>query len=59
MLEFDLVNAWLSPIAKMVKLLSYYYYLRQKKRIAFEESWFIVARSVQIHSLNVSDVPSK
>ncbi len=34
------------------------YYLRQKKRIALEESWFIVARSVQIHSLDVPDVPS-
>ena len=39
-------------------LSSYTYYLRQKKRIALEESWFIVARSVQIHSLDVPDVPS-
>ena len=31
------------------------YYLRQKKRNALEESWFIVARSVQIHSLDVPD----
>ena len=31
------------------------YYLRQKNRIALEESWFIVARSVQIHSLDVPD----
>ena len=36
----------------------YMYYLRQKKRIALEESWFIVAKSVQIHSLDVPDVPS-
>ena len=34
------------------------YYLRQKNRIALEESWFIVAKSVQIHSLDVPDVPS-
>ena len=34
------------------------YYLRQKKRNALEESWFIVAKSVQIHSLDVPDVPS-
>ena len=34
------------------------YYLRQKKRIVLEKSWFIVARSVQIHSLNVPDIPS-
>ena len=31
------------------------YYLRQKKRNALEESWFIVARSVQIHSLDDPD----
>ncbi len=38
--------------------MSFQYYLRQKNPDSFGKSWFIVAKSVQIRSLDVPDVPS-